>query len=83
MHISKNFKDLKIFTLIPTLASRCRDHETEMPSSKSGHLHDTHFSQGSGIMWKRWQRLHKLETVDDYNDLVFYGHSREILHMNS
>lgn len=34
-------------------------------------------------MWKRGQRLHKLETVDDYNNPVFYGHSREILHTNS
>lgn len=33
-------------------------------------------------MWKRGQRLHKLETVDEYNDPVFYGHSREILHTN-
>lgn len=34
-------------------------------------------------MWKRGQRLHKLETVDDYTDPVFYGHSRESMHTNS
>lgn len=28
MQVSKDLKDLKIFTLILTLASRCRDHET-------------------------------------------------------
>lgn len=86
MQVSKNFKDLlfkDLYSYTHTCIKVQRPQDCEMPNSESGHLYDIHFSQGSGIMWKRGQRLHKLETVDDYTDPVFYGHSREILHANS